>query len=211
LLCVLCIVLGAMGLINTVMSTAGLVMGEQFQKLMQAQPQPGMSDKMQEAQQKLQNEMYAVQRKYWWPIAAGLAARTVVALLLLIGGVRAMGLSEGGRVTLLVACGLALPFELGYAILQSLIMLENMTAMNSFGEALASEIPQQGAEGLETFFQNVFRGTMIAGLVVMYLFALLKAALYIFGLVYLRRSHVQALFQSAPATSAEAFPMSPAG
>jgi hypothetical protein len=210
LLCVLCIVLGAMGLVNTVMSTAGLLMGEQFQKIVQAQAKADGSDKMQEAQAKLQNEMYAVQQKYWWPLIVGLGARLVVAALLLVGGVRAMGLSEGGRVTLLVACGVALPFELAYAILQSLIMIENMTAMNSFAEAIASEIPKQGeAEGIQKFVQTVFRGTMIVSMVVLYLFSIAKIGLYVFGLLYLQRPHIKSLFHTAPYANPAPYAVSP--
>jgi hypothetical protein len=197
-LCVLAIVLGALGLMNSLMGTAGLLAGQHLQKAIRAQPSPGMSQEMQDAQNKMQDEMYAVQRKYWWPIAIALLLRTGVALLLLLGGIRALGMSEGGRQLLLVAFGVALPFELVHAILQTIIMLENMTAMHGFAEALSNEMPKDGPPQLENFIETVMQGTLIASLVFMYLWTLLKCGLYLWGLLYLRRDRIKALFQRSP-------------
>lgn len=198
-LCVLAIVLGALGLMNSLMSAGGLLAGQQLQKIMRAQPSPGMTPEMQEAQNKLQDAMYAVQRKYWWPIVFALLLRAGVALLLLIGGIRALSLKEGGRQLLLVACGVALPFELAHAILQTLIMLDNMTAMHNFAEVLANEMPKDGPPQMQNFVQTVMQGTLIVSLVFMYLWTLIKGGLYLFGLLYLRRNHIKNLFHS-PAT-----------
>jgi hypothetical protein len=194
-LCVVAIVLGALGLINSLMSTAGLLAGPHLQKAMRSQSSPGMSEEMQKAQNKMQDEMYAVQGKYWWPIAIALLLRAGVALLLLIGGIRALGMSEGGRQLLLVAFGVTLPFELAHAILQTMIMLENMTAMHGFAEALSNEMPKDGPPQMGNFIQTVMQGTLIASLVFMYLWTLVKCGLYLWGLLYLRRDRIKALFQ----------------
>ena len=208
-LCVLCIVLGALGLINTFVETAGLLAGRYIQAAVKAQPSPGMSKDMQEAQEEFQEEMYSVQLKYWWPLAAGNVLRFGVAALLIVGGVRALGMSEGGRLTLLAACAVALPFELARTILQSVIMLENMTAMNSFAEKLAAEMPQEGPAGMQNFIQIVFRGTMIASAVIMYALALAKIGLYLFGVIYLRRESIKRLFQSTSQGTAAVPPLAP--
>jgi hypothetical protein len=186
------------GFSNSLFGSAGLLAGKQIQRFAKAQPTPGMSQDMQEAQNKFQEEMYGVQLKYWWPLASGLVLRFVVALLLVVGGARALGLSESGRRTLLLACALALPFELAHTILQSLIMLENMTAMNTFAEKLANEMPKNGPEGMQNFIQVFFRGTMIVSLVIMYLMALLKIGLYLFGLIYLQKDRIKQLFMPTP-------------
>ena len=196
-LCVLAIVLGALGLINVLMSTAGLLAGQYMQKAMRVQQNPGVSQEMQDAQNKMQDEMYAVQRKYWWPIAIALLLRAGVALLLLVGGIRALGMSEAGRQLLLIAFGVALPFELAHAILQTIIMLENMTAMHGFAEALSNEMPKDGPPQMQGFIQTVMQGTLIVSLVFMYLWALVKCGLYLWGLLYLRRDRIKALFQAS--------------
>lgn len=201
-LCVVCIVLGSLGMLNSLFGSAGLIAGKQIQRFAKAQPSPGMSQDMQDAQDKFQDELYGVQLKYWWPLAIGLLLRFVVALLLVVGGARALGLAESGRRTLLLACALALPFELAHTILQSLIMLENMTAMNTFAEKLANEMPKNGPEGMQNFIQYFFRGAMIFSLVIMFVMALLKIGLYLFGLLYLQKDRIKQLFAAAPLKAA---------
>lgn len=201
-LCVICIVLGALGLLNSVLGAAGVVGGRQLQAMLRARPSPGLSPDLQEAQEKLQDDMNAALSKYLWPLIAGLVIRFGVASLLLLGGIRALSLHESGRKVLLVACALAVPFELVQSILQSVINLENMTAMNSFSESLASELSKgNGApNSVAGFAQTFMRAVMIGSLVVAYVIALAKIILYVFGLVYLQKKHIRGLFTSSPST-----------
>src|SRR5438552_666160 len=74
-LCVLCIVLGALGLVNSAFGTLGIIAGPKVQQMMAAQPQPGIPDDLKEAQQKMQADMYAIQKKYIWPLAASILVR----------------------------------------------------------------------------------------------------------------------------------------
>lgn len=201
-LCVLCIVLGALGLLNSLFGTVGLVAGPYLQTVFRSQPSPGMSPEMQEANNEFQDEMYAVQLKYWWLSAVGLLLRFSVALLLLLGGVRALSLTPPGRLILLLACGAALPFELAHAIFQSWIMMENMTTMNTFSEKLVAE---GSSEEMRSFIRMFFRGTLIGSLIIMYLLSFLKMALYLFGLIYLRKERIRDLFHS-PAQAATLAP-----
>src|SRR6478672_9919227 len=120
-LCVLCIVLGALGIMNSVFGTFGMVVGPRFQQFMAAQPKPGMPDDLKEAQEKMQADMYTIQAKYIWPLGLSIALRLVVCTLLLIGGIRCLNLSEPGRKLLIIACSIALVFDLLQAIFQMVI------------------------------------------------------------------------------------------
>src|SRR5688572_27141214 len=63
-LCVLCIVLGALGLMNSFFGTFGVLAGPKFQAWFQPKSSPGMPPEMQEAQDKFQEETYAIQSKH---------------------------------------------------------------------------------------------------------------------------------------------------
>jgi putative Ca2+/H+ antiporter (TMEM165/GDT1 family) len=129
-------------------------------------------------------------------VIASMLLRFVVALSLLIGGIRCLSLRESGRKTLLIACAAALPFELSHAILQSVMTLENMTAMNSFAENFTNALPSNRGSGpnLERTMPLIIRGSMIAGLAIQYLISLAKIVFYAFGVIYLQRQRTRAWF-----------------
>jgi hypothetical protein len=203
-LCVLCIVLGALGLFNSLFGAFGLVVGRQFQQfVMKSQSQtPGVPPEMQEAQEKMQTEMFAIQEKYLWALAGGLVFRFVASALLLIGGIGALGLKPWGRQVLIAGCAVAAPFVMLDAILQSLISMENMTVMNSFMERIIQTSPANAPEKMEGFIRGMFGFIKIASIAVVGLIALAKIALYTFGLVYLNKPHIKALFQPVSASLA---------
>ena len=196
-LCVICIVLGALGLMNAGFGAVGAVFAEQMQRALQPRGNtPGISPELQQAQEDFQNEALAVQRKHLWKNVASLVFRTVAALLLLIGGLRCLGLSEGGRRLLLIACAVGLAFELVNAIIQTYVALDMMTAMNSFAEKLQSAMPDANAPpGMNQMLKMWFRVVMIFQIVMLYALSVLKGGLYLFGLLYLQRAHIKALFK----------------
>jgi len=195
-LCVLCIVLGALGLFNSLFGAFGLVVGRQFQQfVMKSQSQtPGVPPEMQEAQEKLQTEIYAIQEKYLWALGGGLVFRFVASALLLVGGIGALALKPWGRQVLIAGCAVAAPFVMLDAILQSLISMENMTVMNSYMERIIQASPANAPEKMEGFIRGFFGFIKIAAIAVVGLLALAKIALFIFGLVYLHKPHIKALF-----------------
>jgi len=91
-------------------------------------------------------------------------------------------------------------FELCHAILQSLVNLEMMTAVNSYVENLTNAIPQKAntPAGLGNMIQAITRGAIIASLILSYIIALLKIALYLSGVVYLQKKHIRSRFNSGP-------------
>ncbi len=206
-LCVFCIVLGVLGLFNSLFGAFGLLVGRQFQQMvMNSQAQaPGISPEMQEAQEKMQKEIYAVQEKYLWAIGGGLVFRFVASALLLIGGIGTLALKPWGRQVLIAGCAVAAPFVLVDAILQSLITMENMTVMNSYMEHMINAAPGNNApEKIEGFIRGMFGFLKVASIVVLSLLSLGKIALYIFGLIYLQKPHIKAFFDPAKSSPAPA-------
>jgi hypothetical protein len=202
-LCVLCIVLGALGLLNSLLGAAGAIGGRALQTAIQPKTSTGLPPEMQEAQQKFQDDVNAVQAKYFWALVPGLGFRFVAALLLLIGGIRSLSLKDSGRKLLLAACGVAVVFELVHSILQSIITLETMTAVNSYVEKLTTLLPQKKeAPGVIAVLPMIVRGSIIGSLILAFLIALAKIGLYLFGLIYLQKKHIRGLFTTLSSKAA---------
>ena len=196
-LCVLCIVLGALGIFNSLLGTVGAVAGNAMQKAFQPTIKTGgMPQDMQDAQEKFQEDLNAVQMKYFWATVPALAVRFVVALLLLIGGIRSLSLVDAGRKMLLVGCGAAIVFELAHSILQSVVSMDMMTAVNSYVLQLTETMPQNNGPDMSRVLPTIVRASVIASLVFAYVIALAKIALYIFGLIYLRKPQIIARFNA---------------
>lgn len=197
-LCIVCIVLGALGLLNAVTGSIGAVAGQQLQKAVQPKMPPNVPQGMQKAQDDFQAEMNDVQSKYFVEMVVSLAFRFMAALLLLIGGIKALGKKESGRLMLLTACAVALIFELGHAILQTVITTEMMTAVNGYLESMLQAMPQrENTKNVKSFMQSFGKVLIYVTIASIYLLMLLKGGVYLFGLIYLRREKVKELFQSA--------------
>jgi hypothetical protein len=203
-LCVLCIVLGAMGILNAGLSVVGVIGGKAIQSAFKTPAASRTPGGMEEVQAQLQADIQKVQDKYFWVGVPVLAFRAVAATLLLVGGVKSLSLKESGRKLLLVACAVAVTLELGQGILQSFINLEMMTVINEFQDRLASAMPKEGEIDPQAIkvIQTMVRVFVIAAMVFGYILVLLKAALYVFGLIYLRRDHIRKLFHSPTSPAA---------
>ena len=189
-LCVLAMVLGALGMMNAVMGTAMAAVGPRLQTMVQPQPMPGTPPEMQQVQQDFQDATNAIQAKYHVGILASLFFRFAAGLLLLIGGIKALSLLEYGRWMLMLAFGVATCFELANAILQSMVNLEMMTAANGVVDGFLQSASGEGIPGIRTAVKGVLVGSMVLA----YLIVLGKVALYVGGILYLQRPKVRALF-----------------
>jgi hypothetical protein len=204
-LCVLAIVLGVLGIGNSILSVAGAIGGKALQSAFRTSTSSSTPNELEKAQQDFQANIQAVQDKYFWVIMPALGLRFIVAVLLVVGGIRALGLKEGGRQLLVAACAVAATLELGQGILQTIINMEMMTVVHSFEEGLINALPKQGNVEPNTmrFIQTVIRVAIVGGMVFNYLLALLKIGFYLFGLNYLRRDGIKALFQPPETPPAE--------
>ncbi len=196
-LCVLCIVLGALGLMNSLLGAFGAIAGPALQRAIQPKASAKMPQGMQDAQVEFQDKINSVQGKYIWATVPALAVRAVAALLLLIGGIRCLSLAEGGRKALLVGLAVAVVFELLHSILQSIVAMDMMTIVNEYIEKVMQSVPKNNnGPDLSKIMPTIVRWSILGSLIFTFLIALGKIGLYIFGLIYLRKPHVQALFQN---------------
>jgi hypothetical protein len=141
--------------------------------------------------------MNAVQKDFFIGIVSSAVLRMIVAALLLVGGILCLGLKEHGRQLLVVAFALALLFEIGHTVLNSFINMEIMTAFNAYIEALAEELPAQRGGPPPQMIVGIMRVSMVFGFVIQYLILLVKLVFYIFGLIYLQRQAIRALFAAS--------------
>jgi hypothetical protein len=197
-LVIICLVLGVLGLMNSIVGTVGAAGGQQLQKAFQPKLPPNVPSGMQKAQDDLQAEINDVQTKHWLGMAISLAFRFTASLLLVIGGVKALGKKESGRKLLLAACAVALVFELGHTILQTLITTEMMTAFNGYTETVIQSMPdRKNTEGVKSFLRSLPTIMIYAILGGTFVMMLLKCAVYSFGLIYLNKQKIKEQFKPA--------------
>jgi len=195
--CVICLVLGGLGLGNSLLGVVQVAVGSKLQQALQPKGGAGIPPEMQKAQDEFQAEINAVEKRYWTPMVISLAFRFLAATLLLVGGIRALGLNESGRRLLIAACAVALCFELGHAISQTIINMEIMTAFNQYVEGIFDSLPQ-GKNGPPAGFrqgmQTGVRIAVMAGFAVFYILMAVKAGFYLYTFFYLQKAPIKALF-----------------
>lgn len=197
-LIIVCLVFGILGLMNSLFGVVGVIGGQQLQQAFQTKMPPGVDPRMQQAQDKFQADINNLQNKFRLEMIGTLALRFVAALLLVVGGIKALGKQESGRKLLVAACAVALAFELIQAIVQSLINTEMLTAFNSLTESTMQSLPDKpGAENVKRFVQTVMKISIYAAIGMPYILMAVKGGVYLFGLIYLRKPHVKELFQPA--------------
>jgi hypothetical protein len=192
-LCVMCIVIGVLGLMNGIVGFFGTLFAEHFQQMFTPTGASGLPPEMKEVQDQFQAESLAVQAKFFAFSLSAAVLRVAVAAALLVGGTQCLGLKETGRQVLMLACGAAIVFEIGHAVLQSLVNMEMMTAVNGFLERFLQTMPQRNGPPPE-FFINIMKGWLIAVFVMQYLIGLAKIAFYLWCVVFLQRQAIRALF-----------------
>jgi hypothetical protein len=195
--CVIAIVIGILGFFNGVFGLIGAIFGEALQSAIS--PTAGsVPPGMEKIQTEFQDQMNAVQKEFFVALLSSAVLRTIIALLLLVGGVMCLNLKEQGRQLLVLGFVLALLFEIGNTVLNSLVNMEVMTAVNAYVEALAEELPATGGPPPQMLI-GIMKGSIIFGFVIQYLIVLIKLGFYAFGLIYLQRQAIRALFANSAA------------
>jgi hypothetical protein len=193
---IIAIILGGLGLLTCLSSVAYLLMGNQLQVMYGAFSQPGMPPEMAELQQQMQTAMFAVQEEFF---AASLAVAVVhffVALGLFTGGIACLRRVPVGRTILMLSAVVAILFEIGRAVVQSLVQLQVADVMRQYmvrmmetsaGPAGAPP-PQVGQ-----FISVLTSAGMMVGLVIGMGFVLIKILFYVATVWHLRNPAVRDL------------------
>jgi len=195
-LIVICLVFGILGLMNSLFGVVGVIGGQQLQQAFQPKMPSDVPQGMQKAQDKFQSDINNLQTKFRLEMIGTLAFRFVAALLLAIGGIKALGKKESGRKLLVAGCAVALAFELVQAIVQTMINTEMMTAFNSYMESVMQSLPEKpGTENVKRVMQTVLKVTMYGAIATTYILMAVKGGVYLFGLIYLRKPHIREQFK----------------
>jgi hypothetical protein len=193
-LCVLCIVIGLLGVLNGLAQLFGTLFAEQMQTAFTPPGGQGIPPELQQVQDRFRDETLAVQEKFYFPNLVAAVFRISIAGCLVYGGIACLGLAATGRQVLIFALGAAVLFELGHGLLQSLISMEMMTAVNAFFESFLQTMPQGNGPPPEVML-NIMKGSFIVGFVFQFAIGLLKIGFYIWGAMFLMRPAIKALFQ----------------
>ncbi len=188
-ICIVAIVLGGAGVATALMGAVGLVIGKQLQAAFSGPNPPGMSQELQDVQRQAQQQIQAVQDRFWAVNLILTGAHLVVASLLLTGGIQALRRVRPGRKILLTACLAAIAFELVRGSVQAVMQIQVLSVTMNFFEQMMEASMEQAAE-LAEWLAWISRLAMVAGLLMAVGWILVKLVFYSVAVWYLRKPAV---------------------
>ena len=196
-ICIIAIVLGALGSFSVLGGVVGPFVNEAIQKMVAANMRPGSPQAKQQAQQ--QREIQAVADK-WAPVNYALLAVLVVVVgCLIVGGVKAFRLQPSGHRLLLMAFLIAIAFELMRLFPTINILIDTFDVMEqSMADSMKANsggrpIPPAAARMSKT----IMKGSIYLGIAFAVGWVLLKVGFYGFGAYYMRKPHIRGLYEPA--------------
>ncbi len=148
-----------------------------------------MNQQLQDAQRQVQQQIQAVQDRFWIPNLVLTGAHLIVATLLLTGGIQALRRVRPGRKILIVACLSAIVFELVRGSVQTVIQVQVLSVMMNFFEQMMEASLEQAADFAE-WLAWFSRLAMMAGLLLAIGWILVKLVFYSVAVWYLRKPAV---------------------
>jgi len=194
--CVIAIVLGALGLCMSLVGLASLAFQDKLEEfaMRQQQPPPGMPDGFLKAQMEMQKKIQEIQQnvthRYRGANMGILLLNLVFASSLLAGGIMTLKMNPTARTFLVGVFAAVIVFEIVRTVVTVFMQLDMFAEL--------STIPSVGsgpADVILTFAKVVAIGGMAFGIVL----GLGKVIFYAIGACYLRRPNIRQLFQ-APTT-----------
>lgn len=189
-LCILAIVLGALGLMTGLLGLAAAALQDPLQKLA-AGIQPEQGEEAARMQQQVADESRDFAKQHFVRNLVFSLARLVVASCLLFGGIFALRLNAAGRKILLFAFAAGILFEL-FQIWPMIEVLGFTDRVMEMQQQMVGNAPNGGdAAGTMRLMAKmvaVMQVAMMGGML------LTKIACYGFGLWYLTRPHISALY-----------------
>ncbi|HVX11793.1 MAG TPA: hypothetical protein VHC22_11480 [Pirellulales bacterium] len=189
-LCILVIVLGALGILTGLMGILGAVFQDKMQATV-AQLQPAGDKQAARIQEQINQETRDFQAKHVIRNGILLAVRLLIAGCLLTGGIFSLRLHPFGRKTLLAAFAAGIVFEI-------VMVWPTVEAIPLTQRAmqLSMEAQQQGPNAADMKAMLRVMGKAITALQIALIAAMLlvKCGLYAFGLRYLTRPRIASLF-----------------
>jgi hypothetical protein len=196
--CVISIVLGALGLGGSLFSLVCIVGQSTLQNVFKENAfkmprQPGMPDGPFQAQEEMQKKIEEMTRRYQGINIGVVLLNLVISAGLLVGGIMGLKMVPKARVWLVTVLAAAILFEIIAAVIAIFIQIEMASFMSGSMSKIISSMPKGGPQGgnaIETF-GKIF---MFVGIAFSVGWALAKIIFYGFSVLYLRRPNIRQLF-----------------
>jgi len=204
-ICVLAIVLGALGLMTGCFGLLSQAFNQQMQNGL-AGLQAGANKEAAELQQEMNAKVVAASAKFAWLNMLLAVVQLAVAASLLVGGIMSLKLRPLGRKLLLGAFVAAIVFEAAriyptISVQQAMvpIMAEYMPKM------MKAQAPPGGQQpaGMDQAMSSIMSALGIVGMVFFVVTVAVKGVYYAIGIVYLRKPSVALLFTPPAIESTE--------
>ncbi len=194
--CVLAIVLGALGIGVVLLGSVNLAFQDQIQGAFTPAPPPNQKGKeIFDLQQAMNKDIRTLNAKFFWANAGIFAVHLVLATLLLVGGIRTMQLNPSGRKLLMRACLLTILFELGRGAVHGLMQYEMYPLMTHHMSRMANASGGPGGQGT-SLIETSMTIILVVGVVFAVGLMALKLGYYVYAVFYLRRSRIVNLFET---------------
>jgi hypothetical protein len=200
-ICVLAIVLGAMGVLTGCVGLVGQLFSSQMQNAV-AGMQPAANQEAAKTQKEMNAQMLTIARKYNWILVPLMVAKMFVEIALLTGAIMSLGLKPLGRRILLAAFIAAIVVESIQLVPALLVQRETQALMAEMMPKMMQEV-QQGAKKPPGFDPDQFASGLVKAISIMSFiigigWLVCKVVYYAIGIVYLRKSQVAASFVPPP-------------
>ena len=185
--CVIVIVLGGLGAMASLMALPGLIFGAAMQKQMGQAFGSTMPDEQRDAYAGMMNDMGAVQSQ-WLPIALPATIMgVVVAVALIVGGVRGLGRKPGAGEWLRRILLLTMLVDIARAVINSVMQVQVAEVTSEY---MAKIMGAQGGPAAAGMGQMMGIMTYV-GIAFIVAWTLAKMMFYGFSYSYVGRSHVR--------------------
>jgi hypothetical protein len=187
-ICIIAIVLGAIGTFLSCMGFAGLAVNQSFAGGF-GFPAGGGGGQAQEAQQELQEGIAAIQQEFLPFSIAIVSFHLVAGLLLTIGGILGLKAIPAGRTTLVIGFIAAIVYEVSQATLNGIVQTKTIPLVQRSMEQM---LQGPGQPGMPQGAGQLMVGVMFVILGITMITVLVKIAFYAYSLYYLNRKDIVA-------------------
>jgi hypothetical protein len=193
--CITAIVLGALGAFNAILGIGGLVFASFLQKSMQGTPPPGLSQEFVDLQNEMNAELLGINDRFFFLLLSTQILLVVVAVGLLVGGIRALSMTRSGVGMLRTMFMVTSVYEVARLVVTIFHQMATAQVMQKYFGPLMEKAPQ-GGKGLPPGFGTMMTTAVSIGVGVGLCFTvgwtITKLVDYLSGWVYLNKPAVQA-------------------
>jgi hypothetical protein len=201
-ICIIAIVLGALGLLASLKALAGVAFQQAASEAFVMQQQPGVSPEFVEANNKMQQEALEVTHRFWGLTAGVALANLAISAGLLAGAILMLKMNDKARGFLVAVLAVAILFEVIQACVYVFMQLQLAPILSeSMPTMMKSSVPagQPGAQQIAEMGTVVAKAAIFAGIAFQMVFGLAKLIYYAVATRYLCKPRIRALCEPVAA------------